>query len=96
MPSLETLILRDLIAAHQRTLMHVQALAPDRDSASAIAACHGHLVAQRDLYKVLHELVPGQRLRFAQGRGVAADSEGGVHWILGHRHPWDAAAFSSS
>ncbi len=42
--------------------MHVQALAPDRDSASAIAACHGHLVAQRDLYKAAHELVPGQRL----------------------------------
>ena len=96
MLSLEALILFDMLAAHQSTLRHVRALAPDRDSASAIAARYGHLVAHRDLFQALHEFAPGQRLAFSDGRGVAADSEGGLHWRMGIRQRFNGEAFSSS
>lgn len=96
MLSLEALILCDMLAAYQSTLVHVRALAPDRDSARALAARHGHLVAHRDLFRALHEFAPGKRLALSDGRRVAADSEGGLHWRLGSRRPFTWEAFSSS
>ncbi|WP_406699211.1 hypothetical protein V5E97_10075 [Singulisphaera sp. Ch08] len=96
MLSLETLILLDMIAAHQNTLSQVRALVPDRDSAIAVAARHGHLVAHRDLVNALHEFAPGRRLVFRDGRGVAADSEGGLHWMLGARRRFAAGEVYSS
>lgn len=96
MLSLEALILFDMLAAHQNTLSNVRALVPDRDSASAIAARYGYLVAQRDLFKALHTFAPGQRLVFGEGRGVAADSEGGLHWKAGNRPLFREDEFSRS
>ncbi|SIN70465.1 hypothetical protein SAMN05444166_0266 [Singulisphaera sp. GP187] len=96
MPSLEAMILRAMFAAHHNTLEQVRALAPDRDSASAVAARHGHLVAQRDLFRALHEFTPGHRLTFRDGRGVAADSEGGIHWRMGTRRLVTGRLFSAS
>lgn len=96
MLSLEALILFDMLAAHQSTLRQVGAMAPDRDSASAIAAQYGHLVAHRDLFQALHAFAPSQRLAFRDGRGVAADSEGGLHWRMGNSRRFDGEAFSSS
>lgn len=95
MLSLEALILFDLLAAHQSTRTEVAALAPDHDSAGAVAARFSHLVAARDLYKALHAFAPGSRLRFRDGRGVAADAEGGLHWRLGPRRPLGQRPFSA-
>jgi len=96
MLSLEALILFDMLAAHHNTLARVVALAPDYDSEGAVAARFGHLVAYRDLVKALHEFAPGARLRLRDGRGVAADSEGGLHWRRGPRRVLGPNPFSRS
>jgi|GEM_PF-3725652 len=84
--SLETLILSDLVRAFLQTQAQVEWF--------GIRVCDGepstlewlecarevHRVAERDLYKGLHELAAGRAVRLRDGRAVWADDEGGLHW----------------